>query len=53
MKYTPGPKELQVKALREQRAARPSPDDLRAKIEEVKKRPPKSKKKATKKAARK
>lgn len=45
MKYTPGPKELQVKALREQRASRPSTDDLRTKIEEVKKRSPKPKKK--------
>lgn len=52
MSYTPGPKELAVKALREQRAARVSTADLRAKIEDVKKRPPKPKK-AKKKAQRK
>lgn len=46
MSYTPGPKELAVKALREQRVARASAAELRAKIDEVKKRPPKPKKAA-------
>lgn len=44
MSYTPGPKELAVKALREQRLARASAAELRAKVEEVKNRPPKPKK---------
>lgn len=44
MAYTPGPKELAVKALREQRADRASVADLRAKVDEIKKRPPKPKK---------
>lgn len=44
MSYTPGPKELAVKALREKRADRSSVSDLRAKVDEIKKRPPKLKK---------